>query len=115
MYYHLKLAFGEGYVQKVTPWNPRIPCLQYVDDTIMFFHRIFTPLSGSRYLLIYIFELLSVLSINFHKSSLYQLGPPSLDLAQVSNLLHYKAGSYPFTNLGFLLKPPLFLKLIGSP
>ena len=56
-------------------------------------------------ILIYIFELLSGLSINFHKSSLYQLGLPSLDLSQVSELLHNKMGSFPFIYLGLPLNP----------
>ena len=75
-----------------------ISCLQYVDDTIM-------PLSPNIIsikrvkILIYIFELLSRLSIKFHKLSIYPLGPSSLDLFQVSALLYYRTWSFPFTYL----------------
>ena len=56
-------------------------------------------------ILFYIFELLSGLSINFQKSSLYQLRPPSLDQFQVYAMLHCKIGSFPFTYLGLPLNP----------
>jgi len=54
---------------------------------------------------IYIFELLSRFSINFNKSSLYQLGPPSLDLIVVPSFLHCRMDNFPFTYFGIPLKP----------
>jgi len=50
-------------------------------------------------ILIYIFELLSRLSIKFHKLSIYPLGPSSLDLFQVFALLYNRTWSFPFTYL----------------
>ena len=56
-------------------------------------------------ILIYLFELLSGLSINFYKSSLYQLGLPNMDLSHVVALCHCNTRSFPFTYLGLPLKP----------
>jgi len=97
----LKLASEEGFVHKVGPWNPRVSCLQYTDDTIMLLPPDLVSIKRVK-LLIYIFKLFFGLSIDFHKSSIYQLGPPclDLDLSQVSCLLHCRLGSFPFTYLG---------------
>jgi len=93
-------------------WNPRIPCLQYVDDTLMLLPPNLFSIKWDK-ILIYIFEPLSGLSINFHKSSLYQLGPASL--SQISNLLHCRMRSFPFTTLGYHWNLLPLLKLNGSP
>ena len=105
----LKLAFEGGFVQKVGPWNLGIACLQYADDTLMLVPPDLVSIKKVK-ILQYIFELLSGLSINFNKSSLYQLGPPCLDLAAVSGALHCKIGSFPFPHLGLSLKPTTFSK-----
>ena len=84
----MKLVYEGGFVQKVGPWNPGIACLQYADDTLMLLLSDLVSIKRVK-ILLYIFELLSGLSINFNKSSLYQLGPPCLDLAAVSGAVSY--------------------------
>ena len=54
--------------------------------------------------LLYIFELLSRLSINFNKSSIYPLGPPRLYLLAVSGELYCNIESFLFTYFGLSLK-----------
>ena len=67
-----------------------------------FWPHIQSPSKRLRYF--YISELLSRLSINFSKSSIYPLGPPCLDLLAVSGKLYCIIGSYPFTDLRLPLK-----------
>jgi len=85
----MTIAHEGGYVQKVGPWKSGISCLQYTDDTIMLLPPDLVSIKRVK-ILIFIFELRSRLSTNFHKLSLYQLGPPSLELAQVFDLLYCK-------------------------
>jgi len=66
----LKLVFEGSFVQKVGPWNLGITCLQDIDDTIMLLPPNLVSIRRVK-ILIY----LSGLSINFLKSSFYQLGP----------------------------------------
>jgi len=66
-------------------------------------------------IMIYTLKLLSWLSINFYKSSIYQLGPPHLDLSQVSATLHCRIGSFPFTYLGLPLNPTTLSKMNWQP
>ena len=56
----------------------KIPCLQYANNTIILLPPDFTSIKRVK-ILIYTFELLSGLSINFQKSSIYLLGPLPLD------------------------------------
>lgn len=70
----LKLVYDGGFVQKVGPQNPGITCLQYADDTIMLLPLNFVFIKRVK-ILIYIFELVSGVSSNYHKSLIYQLGP----------------------------------------
>ena len=59
-------------------------------------------------ILLYIFELVSGSSINFHKSSIYPLGPPSLALSTISGVFHCIIGNFSFSYLGVPLKPVVF-------
>jgi len=54
-----------------------IPCLQYADDTLMLLPSDLTCIKRIKILLCN-FEMISRLSINFHKS-VYSLGPPILN------------------------------------
>jgi len=90
----LKLTFEGNFVQKAGPWNLGIPCLKYADDTIMLLPSDLVFMKRVN-ILIYMFELLSGLFINFHKSSLYQLKPSDLDVSQISALLHCRVGTFP--------------------
>lgn len=65
----MNLAYEGGFVQKVGPWHPGISCLQCADDTIMLLPPDLVSIKRVK-LLIYLFELLSGLSINFNKSSI---------------------------------------------
>ena len=75
----MKCAYERSFVQKVGPWNPGITCLQYAYDTRMPLAPDLVSIKRIK-ILLYIFKLLSRLLINFNKSSIYPLGPPSLDL-----------------------------------
>ena len=105
----LTIGLWGGFVQKVGPCNVRNPCRQYDEETIM----LLPPERGSIKrvkILIYIFELLSKIFINFHKSSLYALGPSSLDLSQISHVLYCWMGRFSFTYLRLPLKMTTFSK-----
>jgi len=85
----MKLAYEGGYVKIVGSWNLGITCLQYADDTLMFLPQDLVSIKRVK-ILLYIFELLSGLFINFNKSLIYPLGPLCLDLLSFSGeLLHY--------------------------
>ena len=99
----MNIAYEGGFVQKVGPWKSAISCLEYTDDTIMLLPPDLVSIKRVK-ILIFIFELRLGLSINFHKLSLYQLGPPILELSQVSDLLHCKIEIFSFTHLGLPLK-----------
>ena len=65
--------------------------------------------------LLYIFELLLRLSINFNKSSIYPLGLPRLNLLAVKGELHCNIESFLFTYLGLPLKPITLSKIDWQP
>ena len=110
----MKLAYEGGFVQKERPLNPGILCLQYADVTIMLLSPDFVYTKRVK-ILIYIFELLSGLSINFHKSSIYPIGPPSLDLPLILILLHCNIGSFFFINLRLPLKSTTLSRVDWQP
>jgi len=110
----LKLAYKGSFVQKVGPWNLGIPCLQYADDTIMLLPSDLVSIKRVKNL-IYMFKVLSGLSINFHKSSLYPLGPLDLDKSQISALLHCRGWISLSPTWDFLLSWLLSSKWIGNP
>ena len=107
----LKFAFEGGFAQKI--WNRG-----FLVCNMRMILSYFSPLdlvSIKRVkILIYLFEMLSGLSINFHKSSLYQLGPSSLDLSQISDMLYCRLGRFPSLISVSLLSRSLFLKLNGN-
>ena len=70
----LSFVYEGGFVQKVGPWNLGIIYLQYVDGTTMLLPPDLVSIRRVK-LLIYMFELLSGLFINFPKLALYQIGP----------------------------------------
>jgi len=78
----LKLAYEGGFVQKVGPWILGVTCLQYVDNTLILLPPDLVSISWVK-IRLYHFELLSGLTINFNKSSIYPLGPPRLNLVLV--------------------------------
>jgi len=108
----LKFAFEGGFAQKI--WNRG-----FLVCNMRMILSYFSPLdlvSIKRVkILIYLFEMLSGLSINFHKSSLYQLGPSSLDLSQILDMLYCRLGSFPLTYLDLPLKPITLSKTKWQP
>ena len=66
-------------------------------------------------ILLYIFELIFRLFINFHKSSIYPLRPPRLDLSTISGVLHCIIGNFPFSYLGLPFKPIILSKADWQP
>ena len=110
----IKLVYEGGLAQRVGPLNSGISCMQYADDTIMLLLPDLISIKRVK-ILIYIFEILSWSSINFHKSSIYPLGPQCLDLSLVSSLLHCKIERFTLTHLRLPLKPTALSKVDWQP
>jgi len=92
-----------------------VSCLQYVNDTLLVIPNDLRSL-GSLRILLYCFELLSGLSINIRKSSLYPLGLPLIIPFRWQQTF-YTAELIPFLSntLASLSSPLLYLIRIGSP
>lgn len=108
----LKLACQHNILKSLTPvgFEHNIVCLQYADDTLVFCQAEKESLRDLK-LLLYSFELVSGLQINFHKSSAYLLEDNDTLLREVSAMLNCKVGSFPLTYLGIPLRP---LKLVAE-
>ncbi|WVZ53969.1 hypothetical protein U9M48_004850 [Paspalum notatum var. saurae] len=81
--------------------------LQYADDTVLFLDHDLDQAKNMK-LVLCLFEQLSGLKINFHKSELFCFGEAKEWESQYSNLFGCKVGSYPFRYLGI---PMHFRKL----
>jgi hypothetical protein len=73
--------------------------LQYVDDTILFMEHDLEKAKNMK-LLLSVFEQLSGLKINFHKSEIFCFGQAKEYESQYEKLFGCKKGSYPFKYLG---------------
>ena len=51
--------------------------------------------------LLFCFELISGMKINYHKSEVIVIGVPTTEQARVARLLNCQEGKFPFTYLGF--------------
>nr|CCA65974.1 hypothetical protein [Beta vulgaris subsp. vulgaris] len=79
--------------------GPMISHLQYADDTLVFSDTSTDSLKSIKSTLI-LFQLVSGLQVNFHKSSLIGLNISDARANNAANLLQCKVGSIPFTYLG---------------
>jgi len=111
---HIETFMRGRFYSKSSSLELRITCLQYADNTFMLRSPDLTYIKRVK-IFLYIFELISRLSINFNKSLLYSLGPPSLDFSAASSVLHCKIESFPFTYFGLPLKSTALTKADWQP
>lgn len=77
----------------------QITHLQFADDTILFVRNESSSITWIKVLL-KLFELMSGLRINFHKSSIYGHQVDRMGIEQWSRILKCKVGSWPISYLG---------------
>ncbi len=82
--------------------------LQYADDTILFTKASEENVLALKFLL-YCFEEMSGMKINYQKSEVYVLGVPKETEEKFAHMLNCKVGSLPFTYLGL----PMGFEKIG--
>lgn len=76
--------------------------LQYVDDTVLMIECYDAYILNFKFLMYY-FEWMSGLKINYHKSEVFLLGVDSLEAQGVANMLNCKLGQLPLTYLGIAI------------
>ncbi len=105
----IKRAKEVGLLNGVVPHlvDDGLSILQYADDTIIFLEHDLQQANNLK-LILSVFEKLSVLKINFHKSELFCFGQAKECYDQYSNILGCKLGSFPVKYLGI---PMHFSKL----
>ena len=74
--------------------------LQYTDDTVIMTDGGFDTIRNLKFLL-YCFEWMSGLKINYHKSELITFGMDSEEQHAIANMLNCKMGEMPMRYLGF--------------
>jgi hypothetical protein len=105
----IKRAKSEGQIEGVIPHlvDDGLSILQYANDTILFMDHDLEKARNLKLLLI-VFEELSDLKINFHKSEVFYFGEAKDNESQYEQLFGCKKGSFPFKYLGI---PMHFKKL----
>lgn len=95
-------ARSHGHIKGVIPHLIRggITHLQYADDTIILTEGDPDSIKNIKFLL-YCFEWMSGLKINYHKSEVVAFGYKELQLQEIANALNCKVGKLPMTYLGF--------------
>lgn len=73
--------------------------IQYADDTVIMVDGAFESIVNLK-LLLYCFEWLSSLKINFHKSEVFAFGCSQADKEVMANMLNCKLGDLPMKYLG---------------
>ena len=84
--------------------------LQYADDTVLFLELDDSSIATAKFLL-YCFEAMSGLKINYQKSEVLVLGVDQEEQERVANLLNCEVGSFPMQYLGI---PVSNKKLLAS-
>ncbi|WVZ87298.1 hypothetical protein U9M48_033955, partial [Paspalum notatum var. saurae] len=105
-------AKNEGQVNGVIPYlvDDGLSILQYADDTVIFLDHDLEKAKNMKILLC-VFEKLSGLKINFHKSEIFCFGQAQECENAYSELFGCKSGSFPFRYLGL---PMHYRKLRNS-
>jgi hypothetical protein len=76
-----------------------VPIMQYADDTVLCFSHDLEKALNIK-LLLYLFELMSGLKINFQKSELFLIGGDNIIADQYSSMFGCQVGSLPMKYLG---------------
>jgi hypothetical protein len=94
-------AIDNGYIEGVIPHlvDGGVSILQYADDTILFLQYDLEKAVNMK-LILTIFEMLSGLKINFHKSEIYCFGKAKEVEDQYRQIFGCESGSLPFRYLG---------------
>jgi hypothetical protein len=94
-------AKEDGQVEGLVPHlvEGGISILQYADDTVIFMDHDLEKAMNMK-LILCIFEQLSGLKINFHKSEVFCFGKAKEQHQEYINLFGCEAGSFPFRYLG---------------
>lgn len=87
----------EGLVPQLVPGG--LTHLQYADDTILFLANTEENIATIKFLL-YCYEEMSGLKINYQKSEVIVIGGDESDTLRVANLFNCKSGKLPFSYLG---------------
>jgi retron-type reverse transcriptase len=98
----LDKAKGKGYIKGVVPHliPGGLTHLQYADDTILLCENDIQSITNMKFLL-YCFEWMSGLKINYHKSEVVTFGVDKENEDNIANMLNCKVGSLPMKYLGF--------------
>ena len=107
-------SVGGGFIKLVGHYTPNTTCLQYANDTLLLVLADSCSLRNLRILLC-CFQILSGLSINFTKSSLYLLGPAGDSMVEAASIVYCRIGYLPLTYLDFPLKPTALAPLEWEP
>jgi hypothetical protein len=104
-------AKEDGQISALIPHLVRdgLPILQYADDTILFMDHNIEQATNLK-LLLCVFEQLSCLKINFHKSELFCFRDAKKCQDQYTDLFGCGLGKYPFKYLGI----PMHYKKISN-
>ena len=94
-------AKDDGQIEGVIPHliQNGLSILQYMEDTVLFLSHDL-PKATNMKLLLSLFEQLSGLKINFHKSEIFCFGKGKEHEAEYSQLFGYDVGKFPFRYLG---------------
>lgn len=100
--YILNNAREHGHIRGVVPHliDGGITHLQYADDTIIMIEGDEESVMNTKFLL-YCFEWMSGLKINYHKSEVVTFGYEEEQQLRIANALNCKVGHLPMTYLGF--------------
>jgi hypothetical protein len=97
----IKRAKDDGQINGIIPHfvDDCLSILQYVDDTVIFLDHDIEQAKNMK-LLLTVFEQLSGLKINSHKSEIFFYGGAKEFQDEYVDLFEYNAGEYPFRYLG---------------
>jgi hypothetical protein len=92
----LQKAAERGVLEGVTPnlVNGGLTHLQYADDTVLFIQNSDSNIINLKFLL-FCFEEMSGMKINYHKSEVFTLGIEEGEAARIANNLNCKVGKFP--------------------
>lgn len=76
--------------------------IQYADDTIIMINGSESSILHLK-IVLYCFEWLSGLKMNFHKSDVYVFGVEQAEQEWLANMLNYRLGDWPTKYLGILV------------
>lgn len=106
----LNSAKDKGHIKGLVPHLVAggLTQLQYADDTVLFKDYDDKTIRSVKFIL-YCFEWMSGLKINYHKYEVYTVGLNEQDQIRVANMLNGKIGSLPMIYLGI----PVSEKYLG--